>query len=208
MRECDILNPMLDMEGLSYMNISLIDEYVYLVLIDNGWTEKRDFLLADSWIEKIEQKSGIQCFEYARKILHLFGGMKFREFSPKCGQYFFEKYGGDVNRLEKEYLCALERLNDLSEKKSIDTYNGATFTFDAWTAFLDFEIVIDLKTAEQVIGEKLFPIGTVEPDGITCVAESGNIYTLFDDSIFLSGDCIENYLNMLFIHGRKPKKLI
>ena len=148
-RECDILNPMLDMEGLSYMNISLIDEYVYLVLIDNGWTEKRDFLLADSWIEKIEQKSGIQCFEYARKILHLFGGMKFREFSPKCGQYFFEKYGGDVNRLEKEYLCALERLNDLSEKKSIDTYNGATFTFDAWTAFLDFEIVIDLKTGQN-----------------------------------------------------------
>lgn len=30
-------------EGLNYMNISLIDEYVYLVLLDNGWTEKRDF---------------------------------------------------------------------------------------------------------------------------------------------------------------------
>ena len=43
MRECDTLNPMLDMEGLSYMNISLIDEYVYLVLIDNGWTEKEIF---------------------------------------------------------------------------------------------------------------------------------------------------------------------
>ncbi len=59
------------------MNISLIDEYVYLVLVDNGWTEKRDFLLADSWIEKIERKSNMQCFEYARKILHLFGGIKF-----------------------------------------------------------------------------------------------------------------------------------
>ena len=58
-------------------------------------------------------------------------------------------------------------------------------SFDAWAAFLDFEIVIDLKMAE-------FPIGTVEPDGITCAAESGNIYTLFDDSIFFSGDCIEN----------------
>ena len=69
------------------MNISLIDEYVYLVLVDNGWTEKRDFLLADSWIEKIERKSDMQCFEYARKILHLFGGIKFREFSPKTGQY-------------------------------------------------------------------------------------------------------------------------
>ena len=191
------------------MNISLIDEYVYLVLVDNGWTEKRDFLLADSWIEKIEQKSGIKCFEYARKILHLFGGMEFRECSPKSGQYFLKKkYGGDVNRLDKESLRALKRLNDLSEKKSIDTYNGATFTFDAWTAFLDFEIVIDFKTAERVVGEKLFPIGTVAPDGITCVAESGNIYTLFDDSIFLSGDCIENYLNMLFIHGRKPKQLM
>lgn len=190
------------------MNISLIDEYVYLVLVDNGWTEKRDFLLADNWIEKIERKSDMQCFEYARKALHLFGGIKFRESSPKTGQYFWEKCGGDVNRLEKGYLRALERLDNLSEKKSIDTYNGATFTFDAWTAFLDFEIVMGLKTAERVVGEKLFPIGTVEPDGITCAAESGNIYTLFDDSIFLSGDRIENYLNMLFIHGRKPKQLI
>lgn len=119
-----------------------------------------------------------------------------------------KEYDGDVNRLEKGYLRALERLNNLSEKKSFETYNGATFTFDAWAAFLDLEIVIDLKTAEQVVSEKLFPIGTVEPDGITCAAESGNIYTLFDDSIFLSGDCIENFLNMLFIHGRKPKKLM
>ena len=44
-------------EGLNDMNLSLIDEYVYLVLLDNGWTEKRDFLLADRWIEKIEQES-------------------------------------------------------------------------------------------------------------------------------------------------------
>lgn len=99
-------------------------------------------------------------------------------------------------------------MNHLSERKSIGTDTGATFTFDAWAAFLDFEIVIDLKTAEQVIGEKLFPIGTVEPDGITCAAESGNIYTLFDDSIFLSGNCIENYLNMLFIYERTPKRLM
>jgi len=190
------------------MNISLIDEYVYLVLIDNDWTEKRDFLLADSWIEKIEQKSDIQCFEYAREILHLFGDMKIREFSPKSGQYFLKKCDGDVSRLEKWYLRPLERLNHLGEKKSIDSYKGATFTFDAWNAFLDLEIVIDLKIAEQVVGEKLFPIGTVAPDGITCAAESGNIYTLFNDSIFLSGDCIENYLNMLFVHGRKPKQLM
>lgn len=190
------------------MDISLLDEYVYFVLIDNGWTEKRDFLLADSWIEKIEQKSGIQCFEYARKILHLFGGIKFRECSPKCGRYFLERCDGDVKRLEKWYLRPLERLNHLSEKKSVDTYSGATFTFDAWAAFLDFEIVIDLKKAEQVVGENLFPIGTVEPDGITCAAKSGNIYVLFDDSIFLSGDCIEDYLNMLFIRGRKPKQLM
>lgn len=190
------------------MNISLIDEYVYLVLIDNGWTEKRNFLLADSWIEKIEQESDMKCFEYASKILHLFGGMKFREYSPKCGQYFLEKCDGDVNRLEKEYLRPLERLNSLRGKKSIDTYNGATFTFDAWAAFLDLDIVIDLKTAEQVIGEELFLIGTVAPDGISCVAKSRKIYTLFDDSIFLSADCIENYLNMLFIHGQKPKQLM
>ena len=77
-----------------------------------------------------------------------------------------------------------------------------------WYSFLDLEIVVDLKKAEQIVGEKLFPIGTVEPDGITCAAESGNIYTLFDDSIFLSGDCIEDYLNVLFIHGRKPKQLM
>lgn len=190
------------------MDISLMDEYVRLVLEDNGWTEKRDFPLADSWIAKIEQEGGIPCFAYARKTLHLFGGMKFREFSPKSGQYFLKKCDGDVNRLEKWYLRPLERWNHLSEKKSMDTYTGATFTFDAWAAFSDFEIVMDWKTAEQVAGEKLFPIGTVEPDGITCAAESGNIYTLFDDSMFLSGDCIENYLNMLFIHGPKPKRLM
>lgn len=189
------------------MNISLIDEYVVLVLIDNGWTEKRKFPLADNWIAKIEQ-SGIQCPNYAKKILSSFGGIKIRECSPKSGQYFLEKCGGDVNRLEKWYLRPLERLNNLSENKSVDTYNGATFTFDAWDAFLDLEIVIDLQTAEHVIGEKLFPIGTVEPDGVTCTAESGNIYTLFDNSIFLSGDCIENYLNMLFIHKYKPKQLM
>ena len=190
------------------MNISLIDEYVYFVLTDNGWTEKRDFPLADRWIERIEQKSGIQCSGYAREILHLFGGIKLLEFSPKCGQYFLEKCGGDIDHLEERYLRPLERLNRLSEKKSVDTYNGATFSFDAWAAFLDLEIVVDLKKAEQIVGEKLFPIGTVEPDGITCAAESGNIYTLFDDSIFLSGDCIEDYLNVLFIHGRKPKQLM
>ncbi len=181
---------------------------MYFVLRDNGWTEKRDFPLADSWIEKIEQKSNIPCSKYAREILHLLGGIKFREYSPKSGQYFLEKCAGNVNRLKKQYLRPLERLNNLGGKKPIDTYNGATFTFDAWAAFLDLEIVIDWKTAEQVAGEKLFPIGTVEPDGITCAAEGGNIYTLFDDSIFLSGDCIESYLNLLFIHGRKPKQLM
>ena len=96
-------------EGLNDMNLSLIDEYVYLVLLDNGWTEKRDFLLADRWIEKIEQESRISCFEYARKTLRLFGGMKFREFSPKSGQYLLGKCNGDVNHLEKWYLHPLMR---------------------------------------------------------------------------------------------------
>ena len=91
------------------LNISLIDEYVYLVLLDNGWTEKRDFLLADRWIEKIEQESSISCFEYARKTLHLFGGMKFRKFSPKSGQYLLGKCNGDVNHLEKWYSHPLMR---------------------------------------------------------------------------------------------------
>lgn len=194
-------------EGMRCMNTSLIDEYVYLVLIDNGWTESRDFLLADSWIGKIETACGIHCSAYAREILHLLGGMKFLEFSPKTGQYFLEKYDGDIHRTEEKYLRALDRLEHLSEKKSVDAYNGAAFAFDAWSACLDLEIVMDLKTAEHAAGEAMFPIGTVEPDGVTCAAESGNIYTLFNDGIFLSGNCIEDYLNLLFIHGRKPKKL-
>ena len=66
--------------------------------------KKRDFLLADRWIKKIEQESSISCFEYARKTLHLFGGMKFREFSPKSGQYLLGKCNGDVNHLEKWYF--------------------------------------------------------------------------------------------------------
>lgn len=72
------------------MNLSLIDEYVYLVLTDNGWTEKRDFLTADSWIEKIEQKCGFHCFEYAREILHLLGGINFGSFHRSLVNIFWE----------------------------------------------------------------------------------------------------------------------
>ena len=185
------------------MNIHLIDEYVYSVLLDHGWTAKRNFPLADSWIEKIKQ-NGIPCPQYARETLRSFGGIKIQEFSPKSAQYLLEKCNSNTSHLEKRYRRPLERFHNLEKKQPIDTYNGATLTFDAWLAFSDLEIVIDLKTAEQTAGEKLFPIGTVEPDGITCAAESKNIYTLFNDSLFLSGDCIENYLNTLFLHRQKP----
>ena len=147
------------------MNISLIDEYVYFVLTDNGWTEKRDVPLADRWIERIEQKSGIQCSGYAREILHLFGGLKLLEFSPKCGQYFLEKCGGDIDHLEERYLRPLERLNRLSEKKSVDTYKGATFSFDAWAAFLEAVPIAEVRR----LASKFFDCRCQKSAGILCV---------------------------------------
>lgn len=189
------------------MNLSLLDEYVLLVLKSNGWTEERDFPLADDWIHKIEQ-SGVERCEYARGLLHSLGGMKIREYSPSAALYFLRKYNGDRKQLGEEYLRPLNFLDSLREKRMPEAYTGATFTFDAWGAFLDWEIVMDLKTAEEQTGEKLFPIGTVEPDGISCATEKGNIYTIFDDSIFLSGDSIESYLNTLFIKQLKPRRIM
>ena len=189
------------------MDISQIDKYVLLILKSNGWSEHRDFHLADDWIHKIEQ-NGVPCFDCAKRILHSLGGIKIREPSPKVAQYFLKKCNGDRKQLKKWYLRPLTILESLKEKSSFEMYTGATFQFDALNAFWNQEIVIDIKTAEKRIGERLFPIGTVEPDGISYAAEKGSIYTLFDDSIFLSGDNIESYLNMLFIKQIKPKQIM
>lgn len=113
------------------MNLLLIDAYVIFILTSNGWTEERNFVMANE-----------------------------------------------------------------------------VFIFDALYAFQDQELVMDFRLVETQIGEKLFPIGTVEPDGISYASESKKIYTLFKNSAFLSGDCIENYLNMLFLHEYKPQQII
>ncbi len=189
------------------MNLLLIDAYVIFILTSNGWTEERNFVMANDWIRRIE-KSGVQCFPYAQEILCSVGGMKIREPSPKSCQIFLDKCGRDFNKLDKWYQRPLIILENLQENTPINKYNGATFTFDALYAFQDQELVMDFRLVETQIGEKLFPIGTVEPDGISYASESKKIYTLFKDSAFLSGDCIENYLNMLFLHEYKPQQII
>lgn len=189
------------------MTISGIEEYILLALKNNGWTEDRNFPLAERWIDIIEQ-GGFQCFAYAKEILHSFGGLKIWEVSPQTGRYLLEKYNGDTSRVDKRYLRSWVTVNSLSEKKEFDRYKGASFAFDALDAFLDREIVLDIKTAEKIIGAKLFPIGTVEPDGAAYVAENKSIYILFDDSIYFAGKCIESYLNMMFIQRLKPTKIL
>ena len=67
------------------------------------------------------------------------------------------------------------------------------------SAVRDDEIIFDTETIKSVVGEAIFPIGTVEPDGICFIGEKSKIYTVFDDSIYLSGETIEMYLNMMFI---------
>lgn len=188
------------------MDVTLIDEYVLLVLKSNGWAENRNWPLADDWIDKIE-KGNFRCTDYARKLLHSLGGLKVKEHSPTVCQIFLNKYSGDVNRIEEEYLRPLKILERLKQKPPVDKYTGATFTFDALDAFYDQEIVMDIKTAESVIGESLFPIGTIAPDGITYVTPKGCFYTLFNDSIYFTGDCIENYLNIRFIKDQQAKQI-
>ncbi len=104
-------------------------------------------------------------------------------------------------------ICETKILEKLHIENQAEKYSGATFAFDALFAAKDDEIIWDIETIKSVAGEVMFPIGTVAPDGISFVSEEGKIYTAFNDNIYLSGETIELYLNMMFIKSLKPTRL-
>lgn len=188
------------------MNINLLDKYVLRLIERNGWYANRKFNDSDYWISEIE-KYGYRSFEPARQIICELGGLSFLEYAPLTYQRMIElkqRGGQEIPpdfAIDIKTACenCLDILQELHMENQVEKYSGATFAFDALSAARDDEIILDTETIKSVVGEAIFPIGTVEPDGISFVSEKGKIYTVFDDSIYLSGETIELYLNMMFI---------
>lgn len=196
------------------MNAGLLDKYIVKLIEKNGWYVGRRFGDTDRWITEIEGY-GYHSFELARQIIHELGGLSFLEYAPLTYQRMIElrqKKGQEVApdfAIEIKTACenCLRILKELHMEDQADKYSGATFAFDALFAAKDDETILDIGTIKSVIGEVLFPIGTVAPDGISFVSGEGKIYTAFNDSIYLSGETIELYLNMMFIKSLKPRSL-
>lgn len=196
------------------MNIKLLDKYVLKLIEKNGWYAGRQFNNSDNWITEIE-KYGYQPFEIARHIICELGGLCFFEYAPLTYQKMIELRQKEGQEISPDFATDIKAacencfqiLKELHMENQAEKYSGATFTFDALLAARDIEIILDIKTIKSVVGETLFPIGTVAPDGISFVNKQGKIYTVFDDSIYLSGESIELYLNMMFTKSLKPTNL-
>ena len=179
----------------------------------NGWYSNRQFEYVNKWIEEIEIM-GYPCFDYARAILCELGGLVFREYAPMTYQNMVAlqekhlqqipkmKMGAEIKSKCEAAYKILQDLNMVSEAKN---YNGATFAFNALDAALDNDIVMDIDIAKKIIDEKIFPIGSIEPDGIMYVTPRQIIYVLFNDNIFCSEACIEQAINCLFLKTLSPK---
>jgi len=196
------------------MNINLLDQYVLKLMEKNGWYAGRQFKDCDSWIAEIE-RDGYQSFEPARQIICELGGLSFREHAPLAYQRMIELRRKDGRGIPPGFAAdikaacenCLRILKELHMENQAEKYSGATFAFDALFAAKDDEIILDIGTMRNVVGEAIFPIGTVAPDGITFVSGEGKIYTAFNDSIYLSGETIELYLNMMFTKSLRPTSL-
>ena len=196
------------------MNLDLLDKYVVKLIEKNGWYNGRQFADSDCWIKEIE-KHEYQAFEIARQIICELGGLSFLEYAPLTYKRMIElkqKDGLEVTpnfAVDIKISCerCLEILKELHMEKQAENYSGATFAFDALLAAIDDEIILDMDTIKSVVRDVIFPIGTVAPDGISFVDIKGKVYTVFNDSIYLSGKTIEQYLNMMFIKALKPKRL-
>ncbi len=188
------------------MNPERLDPYVCAVLGEYGWSVSRRFPLA-SYCARVLDACGMPCFDAAREVLRSFGGLRIRESSPSSAIWFLQKCQGDFSRLDAPYQKPLRRLHSLGLEAVPRKYTGASFDFDPLNAFFDREIVLPFDRAERITGEALFPVGSVEPDGISCVGPSGRVYTLFDDSLFLSGPSVVDYLNGRFLKELKPVPL-
>lgn len=196
------------------MNLKLLDKYILKLIEKNGWYTGRQFKDCDYWISEIE-KYGYTPFEHARQIICELGGLYFREYSPltyrkiielkhKNGQEIPENFAVDI-----KVSCenCLKILKELRMENQAEEYTQATFAFDALSAAMDDEIILDITIIEDIVKDVLFPIGTVSPDGISFVGRDGKVYTAFNDSIYLSGENIESYLNMMFTKSLKAIKL-
>lgn len=196
------------------MNISLLDIYILKLLEKNGWYTGRRFNDSDYWIAEIERQ-GYRSFELARQIICELGGLSFHEYAPLTYQRMIElrqKNGQEISpdfAADIKAACenCLHILKELHMENQAEKYSGAAFAFDALCAARDDEIVLDIETIKSVVGKAIFPIGTVAPDGISFVSGEGKIYTVFNDSIYLSGEKIEFYLNMMFTKSLKPISL-
>ena len=193
------------------MNIKQLDKYILGLIEKNGWYMGRQFQETSAWLVEIE-KNGYQSFDLARHIICELGGLSFREYAPLTYQRMIDlrrKEGREIpSDFANDIKAACEKCLDILRifhmEDQAEKYSGATFTFDALLASRDDEIILDIKTIKDVVGGTIFPIGTVAPDGISFVDRKGRIYTVFNDSIYLSGENIESFLNMMFTKSMKP----
>lgn len=203
----------LQKKGATLLELNHLDPYVLWVLQKHGWTPERVFSEADAWIERME-RLGHSSFDYGERVLHSLGGMRFREYYPYSYQKLVQSWQNqglpparwpEAAEIRDSCQAALAALRNLGLEP--EHYKGAAFTFNALDAALDEEIVLDLDLAREVTGKPLFPIGTVEPDGLVYTAPDHSVYVLFCDSIFYSGSCVEEFLHILFIRGHRPQKI-
>ena len=193
------------------MNIQLLDRYILGLIEKNGWYVGRRFRDTDYWITEIE-RYGYQSFELARQIICELGGLSFHEYAPLTYRRMKELRQKEKQEIPSNFAANIKTacedcLNILKKfhmENQVEKYTGATFAFDALFAAKDDEIILDIETIKDVVGEAIFPIGTVTPDGISFVGGEGKIYTAFNDSIYLSGENIEAYLNMMFTKSLEP----
>ena len=196
------------------MDTRRLDQYVLGLLEKNGWHAGRRFEYAEGWLAEIGQY-GYQPFDAARQIVRELGGLAFREYAPLTYQKMIELKQKEGRQIPPGYAddirAACESctriLEQLGMQDRAGEYSGATFDLDALSAAKDGEIVLDAETVRGVVKERIFPIGAAAPDGIIFVGEGGRIYTVFNDSIYLSGERIEDFLNMMFVRSIKPKVL-
>ena len=195
------------------LDLGRLDPYVLWVLNKGGWTPGRVFPRADAWMEEI-QRLGFPGFDYAGQVLRSLGGLGFLEYAPRTYEGMVQSWrdqGLPPERwpkaagIRESCQAALAALQNLALEA--ERYTGATFTFQALTAARDVEIVLDLDLARTVIGKAIFPIGTVEPDGLVFAAPDHSVYVLFNDGIFSSGGCVEEFLHILFLRGRRPQNI-
>lgn len=186
---------MIDLGGL--------DPYVRWVLRKNGWAPGREFPSAEAHIAEIAAL-GFPAVDYGIRVLRSLGGLRFREYYPESYRRLVQSWR-EAAEIREGCQAALTALEEMGLEAA--GYKGATFTFDALEAARDVEIVLDLDTVRQVVGGPVFPIGTVEPDGIVFAAADGGVYVVFDDSIFAAGRCVEEFLQILLVKGCTPLEI-